>query len=127
MLKMKIRTRNGEYLAELDDGSDISNAVWFSLPYSSDINMLGDSIYFELPEMTIDVKGERKNVFEQGDIAYWPGVNAIVIMFGPTPLSGEDGKPVTKHKCIKFGHIVGECSSMEDAGDRQKITLLKGE
>lgn len=122
MLKLKIRTRSGEYHAELDD-SDISTAVWFSAnPFSAQVNELGDSLFFEMPLDVIE-DGERQNIFEVGDIAWWPGVKALCIFYGPTPLSGEDGKPVSKYKCIKIGKVIGDCSSLEETGDRQKITL----
>lgn len=122
MLKLKIRTRSGEYHAELDD-SDLSNAVWFSAtPFKAQINELGCSMFFEMP-IDIAEEGEKKNEFEVGDIAWWPGVKAVIIFYGPTPLSGEDGKPISKYKCIKIGKIIGDCSSLEETGDRQMITL----
>ncbi len=121
MLKMKFRTRSGIYDAELDD-SDISHAVWFSAPFTAQVNELGCSLYFEMPLDVIE-SGEKQNVFEVGDIAWWPGVGALCIFYGPTPLSGEDGKPVSKYKCIKIGRIVGDCSTLEETGDRQRITL----
>ena len=125
MLDIKIRTRNGEYAAELDETLDMANALWFSLPLTSTINMLGDSFFFELPEVTVEVTGEKQTVFEVGDIAYWPGVHALVVMFGPTPLSGEDGKPVWMKGLIRIGHVKDDCASMENAGDRQKVTFLR--
>jgi hypothetical protein len=123
MSKIRIRTRNDEYLAELD-GSDISNAIWLSLPFTSPINMFGCQIYFEMP---IDYAEPEELVtkLEVGDIAYWPKVGAFCIFFGPTPLSGDDGLPVSRYKVTKIGRIIGDCSSMEDAGDRQPITIEK--
>lgn len=122
MLKLKIRTRSGEYHAELDD-SDLANAVWFSAtPFTAQVNELGCSLFFEMP-LDVNEEGERQTVFDVGDIAWWPGVNALCIFYGPTPLSGEDGRPVHKYKCIKIGRIVGDCSSLEETGDRQTITL----
>ncbi len=47
MSRMTVRTRNGDFPAELDD-SDISNAIWLSLPLSMDINMLGGMIVMDL-------------------------------------------------------------------------------
>lgn len=58
-------------------------------------------------------------VLDAGDIAYWPRAYALCLFFGPTPLSGDDGRPVSKYPVIKIGRIDGDCSSMEDAGDRQ--------
>jgi len=123
MSNIRIRTRNGEYLAELD-GSDISNAIWLSLPFTSTINMLGCQIYFDMP---VDNAEPEKLVtkLEVGDIAYWPKVGALCIFFGPTPLSGDDGLPVSHYPVVKIGKVLDDCSSMESAGDRQRITLEK--
>ena len=121
MSNIRIRTRNGEYLAELD-GSDISNAIWLSLPFTAQINMLGNQIYFEMP-LDDACKGERITKLDMGDIAYWPGVGAFCIFFGATPFSGDDCLPVSRYPVIKIGKIAGECSSLEDAGDRQFVTL----
>ena len=121
MSNIRIRTKNGEYLAELDK-SDISNAIWLSLPFTSTINMLGSQIYFELPIDNIDPKNMVTKL-DIGDIAYWPKVGAFCIFFGPTPLSGDDGLPVSHYPVAKIGRVIDDCSSMESAGDRQRITL----
>ena len=118
---IRIRTRNGEYLAELDE-SDISNAIWLSLPFKTTINMMGGQIYFEMPVDYADPK-EFVTKLEVGDIAYWPKVGALCIFYGPTLLSGDDGLPVSHYPVTKIGRIIDDCSSMEDAGDRQPITI----
>ncbi|MDR3074982.1 MAG: AfsR family transcriptional regulator [Candidatus Methanoplasma sp.] len=123
MSRIRIRTRNGEYLAELDD-SDISNAIWLSLPFTTGINMLGSQIYFGMPIDHAD-PDELVTVLDAGDIAYWPKVGALCIFFGPTPLSGDDGRPVSRYPVAKIGRIIEDCSSMESAGDRQPITIEK--
>lgn len=123
--RITVRTRNGEYPGELD-GSDISNAIWLSNRLTVEINMLGGMMYGELPLDVILPKEGRTTKLETGDIAYWPGPGAFCIFFGPTPLSGEDGQPVAPYPVIKIGKIIGDCSGLEDAGDRQKITILSG-
>lgn len=121
--RITVRTRCGEFPGELD-GSDISNAIWLSNRLTFDINMLGGMMYGELPLDVILPKEERTTQLETGDIAYWPGPGAFCIFFGPTPLSGEDGQPVAPFPVIKIGKMIGDCSGLEDAGDRQKITIL---
>ena len=121
--RITVRTRNGEYPGELD-GSDISNAIWLSNRLTVEINMLGGMMYGELPLDVILPKEGRTTKLETGDIAYWPGPGAFCIFFGPTPLSGEDGQPVAPYPVIKIGKMIGDCSGLEDAGDRQKITIL---
>lgn len=112
-----IRTRNSEFKAELDD-SDISNAIWLAGPQKLDINMLGSMIYAEMPLNVVLPKEGRLTELEVGDIAYWPGPGAFCIFFGPTPLSGEDRKPVAPYPVIRIGKMIGDCTSLEDAGDR---------
>ena len=121
--RITVRTRNGEYPGELD-GSDISNAIWLSNRLTVEINMLGGMMYGELPLDVILPKEGRTTQLETGDIAYWPGPGAFCIFFGPTPLSGEDGQPVAPYPVIKIGKMIGDCSGLEGAGDRQKITIL---
>lgn len=121
--RITVRTRCGEFPGELD-GSDISNAIWLLNRLTFDINMLGGMMYGELPLDVILPKEGRTTQLETGDIAYWPGPGAFCIFFGPTPLSGEDGQPVAPFPVIKIGKMIGDCSGLEDAGDRQKITVL---
>ena len=122
-MKIKIRTRNADVDGELDD-SDISNAVWLALPSRNTINMLGSEIYFEFP--ISDMKYDESKLvteLECGDIAYWPKVGALCLFFGPTPLSGDDRKPVSRYPVIKIGRMTSDCSVLDDAGDRQRIII----
>ncbi len=121
-MKIMIRTRNADVEAELDN-SDISNAIWFELPFRNTINMLGDEIYFEFPLKDVEMSGEQVTVLDVGDIAYWPKVGALCLFFGPTPLSGEDGRPVSRYPVIKIGKMKGDCSVLSEAGDRQRIFI----
>ncbi len=122
MNKIIIRTRTANFEAQLDD-SDISNAIWLDSPHKLDINMLGSMIYCDMPLKVVLPKEGRTDDMEVGDIAYWPGPGAFCIFFGPTPLSGEDGKPVAPYPMIKIGKVIGDCSEMENAGDRQRLVI----
>ncbi len=122
MNKIIIRTRTANFEAQLDD-SDISNAIWLDAPHKLDINMLGSMIYCEMPLKVVLPKENRTQDMEVGDIAYWPGPGAFCVFFGPTPLSGEDGKPVAPYPMIKIGKVIGDCSEMENAGDRQRLVI----
>lgn len=123
MSRIIIRTRNGEFQGELDD-SDISNTIWLSSPITVETNMLGGMVYCELPLDSIMPKEGRTTELESGDIAYWPGPGAFCIFFGPTPLSGEDRKPVAPFPVIKIGKMTGDCAALENAGDRQRLTII---
>jgi len=85
--------------------------------------MITGMIYGELPLAAVMPREGRTTQLETGDVAYWPAPGAFCIFYGPTPLSGEDGKPVSPYPVIKIGHIDGDCSALDGAGDRMKIIL----
>ena len=116
-----IRTIKGEFTGELGDNT-ISDTIWLSLPRKFYINMLGSMIYFECP-LDCPIEGEQVTRLRKGDIAYWPKAKALCLFFGPTPLSGEDGEPVSPYPVIVIGRLTGDYAGLEDAGDRQKITI----
>ncbi len=121
MSKINIRTKSGIFEAELDD-SDISNTIWLTTPHTADTNMLGNEIYFELP-LDCKIEGEEITELENGDVAYWPKAKALCIFFGATPLSGENGNPVSPYPVIKIGKLLGEYSELENSGDRCRIVI----
>lgn len=123
MSRIIVRTRNNDFTGEIDD-SDISNTIWLSAPITVETNMLGGMLYSELPLDAVLPREGRTTELEIGDIAYWPGPGAICFFYGPTPLSGEDGKPVAPFPVIKIGKMIGDCSKMEEAGDRQRLTIM---
>ena len=122
MSRISIRSHAGEFIGDLDQ-SDISNAIWLSPPITLETNMLGGMMYCELPLDVILPKEGRITELETGDIAYWPGPGAFCVFFGPTPLSGEDGKPVAPYPVIRIGKMIGDRSRMDDIGDRQRIIV----
>ena len=116
-----IRTIKGEFTGELGNNT-ISDTIWLSLPQKFYINMLGSMIYFECP-LDCPIEGEQVTRLRKGDIAYWPKAKALCLFFGPTPLSGSDGEPVSPYPVIVIGRLTGDYAGLEDAGDRQKITI----
>ena len=116
-----IKTKCGDFTGELDT-SAVSDTIWLSLPRKFQTNMLGSMMYFECPT-DVDAKGEAVTHLRKGDIAYWPKVGALCFFYGPTPMSGEDGEPVSPRPVIKIGELTGDYEGLDDVGDRQPITL----
>lgn len=120
MTRISIRTRAGKFLAELDD-SPVSDQIWLSLPYETTLNMWGDEVYFEVPA---DPKGGGDiTVLDEGDVAFWPEGRALCLFFGPTPLSGEDGRPVSIRPVKRIGRLLDEYGSLAGSGDGTKVVL----
>ncbi|MGE4275015.1 MAG: cyclophilin-like fold protein [Candidatus Methanomethylophilaceae archaeon] len=120
MPKISIRTRAGTFLAEMDR-SDLTDELWLSLPFEGKLNMLGKQIYFELP-LSTTVMGDQKTL-EEGDVAYWPEAQALCLFFGPTPLSQDDGRPVSRYPVKRIGHLLGDYQALERSGDGCPIRL----
>lgn len=120
--KIFIRTRCGDFNAELDD-SDISDVIWLLGSFSIKINMFGGMMYGELPSDKIPVK-DNTSELEIGDIAYWSVPNALCIFFGPTPLSSDNKRPIVPFLVTRIGRIIGDCSELRHVGDRQNISIF---
>ena len=93
-----------EARAWLND-TETASKVCGILPISSEVNVWGEEIYFEIPVMT-GLEDARETV-ELGDIAYWPQGNALCIFFGRTPVSeGDEIRPISPVNII--GRIEGD-------------------
>jgi uncharacterized protein len=70
-----------------------ANMIRDRLPLEVHPNEWGDEFYFAIPvDMGLDETATTK--VRAGDIGYWPPGSALVIFFGPTPLSsGPDPVP----------------------------------
>ncbi|KUO67605.1 MAG: hypothetical protein APF80_12680 [Alphaproteobacteria bacterium BRH_c36] len=89
MTAILIRAGSVAVRAELLD-TPTASKIRGSLPIYGRAQTWGEEIYF-----TVDINsGEEpsaKDVMDLGDIAFWPGGNAIAIGFGRTPVSrGEE-------------------------------------
>ena len=104
------------------NSSSMAEALWKSLPQVSSARRWGDEIYF-----TISVEpaeGEKREVVEKGDIAFWPPGKAFCIFFGPTPISqGEEIKPASS--VIILGKIEGSLEEFKKVRDGDEIRLEK--
>ena len=104
------------------NSSSMAEALWKSLPQVSSASRWGDEIYF-----TISVEpaeGEKKEVVEKGDIAFWPPGKAFCIFFGPTPISrGEEIRPASA--VIMLGKIEGSLEEFKKVRDGDEIRLEK--
>ena len=122
-IPFSVKTRAGTHRGELFP-CDVSNEIWLAMPMDLKANMLGSMIFCDMP-VESDIEGERVTDLEIGDVAYWPNASALCLFFGPTPLSGEDGKPVSPYPVVKIGRMLGDCSGLENTGDGTTISFSK--
>ncbi|MFQ5852677.1 MAG: cyclophilin-like fold protein [Candidatus Binatia bacterium] len=107
--------------AEIYD-TPTGRALIQALPLKSSFRPWGDEIYFRVPFECETESGATQNM-EVGDIAYWPGGQAVAIFFGPTPMS-KGGEPVAYEKVNRLGKIVGDATALKRAKG-VRIQLLR--
>ena len=86
--KIVIQTGDITLNAILFDTST-ANKIFNQLPITSLGNRWGDEIYFSI-DISDELKDESTDLFNVGDLAFWPPGNAFCIFWGPTPASEKD-------------------------------------
>ena len=86
--KILIQTDDITLNAILFDTST-ANKIFNQLPITSLGNRWGDEIYFSV-NISDELKAESTDLFNVGDLAFWPPGNAFCIFCGPTPASEKD-------------------------------------
>jgi len=56
------------------------------LPHSSEANMWGKEVYFEVP-IKDELEPNEKQVVEPGTVCFWTEGNSLALPYGPTPAS----------------------------------------
>jgi len=121
MKKIKIITSKIERYAVLNN-SPMAESLWASLPIQSRTNRWGDEIYFSI--LLKEEEGERKDVVQKGDIAFWPPGKAFCIFFGFTPISTEkEIRPASE--VILLGKVEGDLEEFKTVKDGEIIQLQK--
>jgi len=106
-MKIKIKTSEGEAIAELNE-TQTAREIYDKLPLEGSANVWGEEIYFDIP-VAKSLEEPSKQEMEVGDLAYWSSAsNAgghVCIFFGKTPASiGE--KPRAVSEVTFLGNVI---------------------
>lgn len=99
----------------------VTNNLVDELPLESHISTWGDEIYFPIPveaepgSLTQDVK--------VGDVAFWHEGQSLAIFFGPTPMSGDDDKPVPADDVEVIGEVTSGLDQLGEFNAGQSINV----
>ncbi len=98
----------------------MAGVLWKSLPLESSVNRWGDEIYFSTSLK--EAGGEKREVVDKGDIAFWPPGSALCIFFGLTPASrGEEIRPASE--VILVGKVEGDLEEFKKVEDGKRIRI----
>jgi len=87
MRKIKITAGEAKAFAWLNSTKS-ATMIWDALPLKGTAHAWGEEIYCQVPVKMGEE--DARQVVNSGDVAYWPGGNAICIFFGRTPSSQGD-------------------------------------
>lgn len=92
-----------------------------ALPLFSNVETWGDSIHFEIPIRGGRDRTARINA-EIGGLYYWAEDHRLILVFGPTPISGR-GEIRLPRPCNLIGRTGDELKALTKVHPGQKVTL----
>ena len=94
-----------------------------TLPQKISMSRWGDEFYGALAKK-LDPGGDPvRDVFEVGEVAFWPPGNALCIFFGPTPASSND-EPRMASPGAPLGKIRGDATMLRSRGSSLRSVRL---
>lgn len=118
---MIIQFGNKTLEVKLNKGEAASQLVT-ALPQKITMSRWGDGEYYGKIPVKISSKEKTRDVFEVGEVAFWPSGNALCIFFGPTPASSGE-QPKMASPGIPLGKIVSDVSVLKTLGATQEMAL----
>jgi len=115
---MRIEIGGERFEVEMYDAAaarELSN----SLPQRISMSRWGDEFYGSLSKKLDSAGDPLRDVFEVGEVAYWPPGNALCIFFGPTPAS-RGTEPRMASPGVALGRIKGDASVFKGFGSSLK-------
>ncbi|MEW6721204.1 MAG: cyclophilin-like fold protein [Thermodesulfobacteriota bacterium] len=111
---MRIEVDGARFDVELYEGNAVRELMRF-LPQRISMSRWGDEFYGAL-KGKIDPAGDPvRDVFEVGEVAFWPPGNALCIFFGPTPAS-RGTEPRMASPGVALGKIRGDATAFRRYG-----------
>lgn len=119
---MRIEIDGARFEVEMYDCA-AARSLAGTLPQKISMSRWGDEFYGALAKK-LDPGGDPvRDVFEVGEVAFWPPGNALCIFFGPTPASRND-EPRMASPGVPLGKIRGDATMLRSRGSSLRSVRL---
>jgi hypothetical protein len=122
MATITIEIGGTTFEAELYDGAG-PKAFLESLPAQIGMSRWGDEFYGRC-SARVEEDSTVRDLYEPGEIAFWPPGNAFCIFFGPTPASS-DSRPRMASEGVPLGKLKGDLTPLKKLGSSAQAKISK--
>ncbi|MEW5729441.1 MAG: cyclophilin-like family protein [Pseudomonadota bacterium] len=124
MRQVKITVGRVAITARLLD-TPTAEALWAAAPFESRAAVWGEEVYFPAPFL-VDREAEARDVLQPGEIAFRHDGGAVILAFGPTPVSRGD-EIRTASPANVFAVAEDDLKALRDTEAGDLVTVQRGE
>ena len=96
-------------------------AMVAACPIKSSVSTWGEEVYFTTP-VSVEWEHDAKVLVDKGEVAYWPGGDAIAIGFGPTPIS-KGSELRLASPCNIWGQALDDVKALSAVNSGEEVTV----
>jgi hypothetical protein len=100
-----------------------ADRIWDALPMGGAVQTWGKEVYFRTP-VSHDIERDARAVVSKGEIAFWPGGDAITIGFGATPIS-KRGEIRFTSKCNVWAIAIDDVDQLKNVYPGDEISVVE--
>jgi len=120
MATVKLQIGGLDFDIEMYEGAG-PEAFIASLPAEIGMSRWGDEFYGGC-SARVQEDDTVRDLYEAGEVAFWPPGNAFCIFFGRTPASS-DSRPRMASPGVPLGKITGDAAALKKLGSSAKAKL----
>ncbi len=124
MAAVLIRAGETELRAELLD-TPTARKIQQALPIYAKAQTWGEEVYFSVDVASAEEPG-AKDVMERGEIAFWPGGNAIAIGYGRTPASRSNEIRLVS-PCNVWARALDDVRQLANVRDGDEVAVIEAD
>jgi len=124
-LEIMIKIGEDIQLRALLKNTETARRIAEALPLQGKGSTWGQEIYFSTP-VDAPLEEDAREVLEEGELGYWPDLQAFCIFYGPTPAS--QGQEIRAAGPVNvFGYVLDDLSPLEALKGPVSVVVEKRE